>query len=167
MSLPSVNHLHLMESMKSPDKILKLMVTMTRLKGKSRSHNDVAHVQPITNIPTSINFIQTCGFQDIAKTRFYRSRSLRQGQRSNQYHSRPASPALPFSHNKIAPQWTTDLCRQNTYGPLQATTYPVVFDGKCGEGSHLMQVTNGNSIISTKFSESSFHGRIKFTGVSK
>ena len=60
------------------------MVTITRSKVKSRSQNDVAHLQPITNIPTKYQLPTPYGFQDIAQTRFYRSRSLRQGQRSNQ-----------------------------------------------------------------------------------
>ena len=57
------------------------MVTMKRSNVKSRSHHDVAHLQPLTNeyqVPTSYDF------KDIAQTRFYRSRSLWQGQRSNQ-----------------------------------------------------------------------------------
>ena len=64
----------------SPDKILKLMVTMTRSKVKSRSHHDVAHLQPPTNVPTKYQLLTPYGFQDIAQTRFYRSRSLWQGQ---------------------------------------------------------------------------------------
>ena len=47
MSLPRVNFLHLTE-FKSPDKILKLMVNMTRSKVKSRSHHDVAHPQSMS-----------------------------------------------------------------------------------------------------------------------
>ena len=45
MSLPCVNLLHLTE-FKSPEKILKLMINTTRSKVKSRSHHDVAHLQP-------------------------------------------------------------------------------------------------------------------------
>ena len=53
-------------------------------KVKSRSDNDVAHLHPLTNIPTKYQLPTPYGFRDIAWTRFYRSRSLRQGQRSNQ-----------------------------------------------------------------------------------
>ena len=60
------------------------MITTTRSKVKSRSQNDVAHLQPITNIPTKYQLHTPYGFQDIVQTRFYRSRSLWQGQRSNQ-----------------------------------------------------------------------------------
>ena len=35
----------------SPDKIFKLKVTMARSKVKSRSDHDVAHLQPLTNVP--------------------------------------------------------------------------------------------------------------------
>ena len=38
--------------LKSPDKILKLMVNMTRSKVKPKSHHDVAHLQLPTNVPT-------------------------------------------------------------------------------------------------------------------
>ena len=45
-------------------------------KVKSRSHHDAAHLRPLTKhqLPTPY------GFRDIARTRFYRSRSLQQGQ---------------------------------------------------------------------------------------
>ena len=57
---------------------------MTRLKVKSRSHIDAAHLQPLTNVPTKHQLPTPYGFRDIAWTRFYKSRSLQQGQRSNQ-----------------------------------------------------------------------------------
>ena len=53
-------------------------------KVKSRSHHDVAHLHPLTNVPTKYQLPTPYGFRDIARTRFYKSRSLRQGQRSNQ-----------------------------------------------------------------------------------
>ena len=49
-------------------------------KVKSRSHHDAAHLQPLTNVPTKHQLPTPYTFQDIARTRFYRSRSLRQGQ---------------------------------------------------------------------------------------
>ena len=56
-------------------------------KVKSRSHHDAAHLQPLTNVPTKPQLPIPYGFQDRARTRFYRSRSLWQGQRSNQGHT--------------------------------------------------------------------------------
>ena len=53
-------------------------------KVKSRSDHDIAHLHPLTNVPTKYQLLTPYGFRDIAQTRFYRSRSLRQGQRSNQ-----------------------------------------------------------------------------------
>ena len=53
-------------------------------KVKSRSHHDAAHLHPLTNVPTKYLVPTPYGFQDIARKRFYRSRSLQQGQRSNQ-----------------------------------------------------------------------------------
>ena len=56
-------------------------------KVKSRSHHDAVHLQHLTNVPTKHQLPKPYGFRDIARTRFYRSRSLRQGQRSNQGHT--------------------------------------------------------------------------------
>ena len=57
---------------------------MARSKIKSRSDHDVAHLHPLTNVHTEYQFPTPYGFRDIARTRFYKSRSLWQGQRSNQ-----------------------------------------------------------------------------------
>ena len=40
------------------------MITTTRSKVKSRSQNDVANLQPITNIPTKYQLHTPYGFQD-------------------------------------------------------------------------------------------------------
>ena len=64
----------------SPDKILEVKVTTARSKVKSRSHHDVAHLHPLTNVPTKYQLPTPYGFRDIARTRFLNSRSLRQGQ---------------------------------------------------------------------------------------
>ena len=53
-------------------------------KVKLRSHQNSAHLQPLTNVPTKHQLPTPYSFRDIARTRFYRSRSLRQGQWSNQ-----------------------------------------------------------------------------------
>ena len=62
-------------------------VITARPEVKSRSHHDVAHLQPPTNINTKYQLPTSYSFRDIARTRFYRSRSLRQGQSSNQVHT--------------------------------------------------------------------------------
>ena len=66
---------------------LWVKVTMARSKVKSRSHHDVAHLHPLTNVPTKYQLPTPYTFWDIARTRFSNSRSLRQGQRSNQGHT--------------------------------------------------------------------------------
>ena len=66
----------------SPDKIL--YVKVKRSKVKSRSDYDVAHLHPLTNVHTKHQLPTPYSFRDIARTRFYRSRSLQKGQRSNQ-----------------------------------------------------------------------------------
>ena len=57
---------------------------MTRSKVKSRSDHNNAHLHPLANVATKYQLPTPYGFRDIARTRFYRSRPLRQGQRSNQ-----------------------------------------------------------------------------------
>ena len=57
---------------------------MARSKVKSMSHHDVAHVHPLTNVPTKYQLPTLYRFRDIARTRFYRSRSLWQDLRLNQ-----------------------------------------------------------------------------------
>ena len=62
------------------------MVTI-RSKFKSRSHHDVARLQPQSNVPTNYQIPTLYGFRYIARTKFERSRSLQQDQRSNQGHA--------------------------------------------------------------------------------
>ena len=47
-------------------------------KVKSRSHHDAAHLQPLTNVHTKNQLPTPYGFRDLARTHFYRSRSLQQ-----------------------------------------------------------------------------------------
>ena len=51
-----MNFLHLMVTLLferySPDNILKVKVTMARLKVRYSSHHDAAHLNPSTNVPT-------------------------------------------------------------------------------------------------------------------
>ena len=64
------------------DKILWVKVTTAR---SNQSHTMMLqNLQPLTNVSTKYQLPTSYGFQDIARTRFYRSRSLRQVQRSNQ-----------------------------------------------------------------------------------
>ena len=49
-------------------------------KVKSRSHHDAAHLQALTNVSTKHQLPTPYGFRDVARSRFYRSRSLQQGQ---------------------------------------------------------------------------------------
>ena len=60
---------------------------MARSKVKSRSHHDILHLHTLANVPTQYQLPTPYGFRDIPRTRFYRSRSLQQGQRSNQGHA--------------------------------------------------------------------------------
>ena len=49
-------------------------------KVKSRSDHDAAHLHPLTNVYTKYQLPTPYSFRDIARTRFYKPRSLRQGQ---------------------------------------------------------------------------------------
>ena len=111
MSLPSINFYTLRFPRYSPDKILKVKVTTARSKVKSRSDHDVAHLQPLTNVPAMYQLPTPYGCRDIARTRFSNSRSLRQGQRSNQgqtmtlhtYTPQPMSlPRMNFLHLTVS-----------------------------------------------------------------
>ena len=61
---------------------IKVKVTTTNSKVKSRSHHGDAHIIPRNNTPTNINFY-TLRFLRYSNTRFSNSRSLWQSQRSN------------------------------------------------------------------------------------
>ena len=64
----------------SQDKILKVKVTTAMAKVKSRPQHDVAHQQTPTNVPIRYQLPTSYSFQEMARTRFYRWRSLWQGQ---------------------------------------------------------------------------------------
>ena len=53
---------------------------MARSQVKSRSHHDVAHLHPLTNVPTKYQIPTPYGSGDIAQTRLSNSNSLWQGQ---------------------------------------------------------------------------------------
>ena len=106
----------------SLDKIFKPKVTTARSKVKSRSDHDVAHLQPLTNVPAKYQLPTPYGCRDITWTRFSNSRSLWQGQRSNQGHTmtlhtytpQPMSlPSMNFLHlmvPEIQPRQTISCC---------------------------------------------------------
>ena len=56
VSLPNINFLHLTVSEILLGKVFKMKVTMARPKVKSRSHHEVADLQPPISLPT-INFL--------------------------------------------------------------------------------------------------------------
>ena len=101
---------------------------MARSKVKSRSHHDT-HLHPLTNVPIKYQLPTPYGFRDIARTRFYRSRSLRQGQRWNQnqtltlhtYTSKPMSllsiNLLHLTVSEIQPG--QDFLTQGQYGKVK------------------------------------------------
>ena len=70
-----------------------------------------AHLQPLTNVPAKYQLPTPYGCRDIARTRFSNSRSLRQGQKSNQgqtmtlhtYTPQPMSlPSMNFLHLTVS-----------------------------------------------------------------
>ena len=53
--------------------------TLAEQKGHTMMHTYI-YIHPLTNVPTKYQLPTPSCFQDIAGTRFYKSRSLRQGQ---------------------------------------------------------------------------------------
>ena len=78
-----------------PDRILKFKVTTAMSKVKSRSHPNVAHAHPLTNVPTKNKLLTNYDFRDTTQTRFFRSRPLQQGQRSNPDHGMRLHTYIP------------------------------------------------------------------------
>ena len=73
MSPPSINCLHLMVSEIYPRQ--DFIGQDHYAKVKSRLHHDVAHLHPLTNVPTKYQLPTPYSFRDIAETTVYRSRS--------------------------------------------------------------------------------------------
>ena len=105
----SVNLLHLTE-FKNREKSLKLMVNLTRSKSNQDYTMRLHTYKPLTNVSTKYQLPTPYDFQDIARTRFSNSRSLWQGQRSNQGHTmtlqtytpQPMSlPHINFLHQRF------------------------------------------------------------------
>ena len=78
MSLPSINFLHLIVSEILPREDFTGQAHYGKVK--SMSHHDIAHLQPLTNVPYKYQPPTPYGVRDIARTRFSNSRSLWQGQ---------------------------------------------------------------------------------------
>ena len=95
-----------------PDKILKVNVITARLKVKSRLHQDVAHLQAPPNVPAEYQLPTSYGCQDIAQKRYYRSRSLQQGQKSNEGHTMALHTykSQPMSH-QVTTSYTLQFLR--------------------------------------------------------
>ena len=71
---------------------------MARSKVKSSSDHDVAHLQLLINVPTKYQLPTPHGFRDIARTRFYRSKSLQ-----HTYTPQPMSlPCMNFLHLMVS-----------------------------------------------------------------
>ena len=100
----TVLNLHQKTDPKVQQEFLKVKVTTTRSKVKSRSHHDAAHLHPLTNVPTKYQLPTPYGFRDIARTRFYRSRSLQ------------TFSCRPPNHAPIQTPWVKTIPRQ----PLRA-----------------------------------------------
>ena len=60
--------------------------TLAEQNGHTMMHTYIK-IHPLTNALNKCQLSTPYGIQEIAQTRFYRSRSLQQGQRSNQGHT--------------------------------------------------------------------------------
>ena len=99
-------------------------------KVKARSHHYVAHLQPPTNVPTKYQLPTPYSFRDIARTRFYRSRSLQQGQRSNQGHTMMLHTYTPIQYSyQVSTSYTLRFLR---YSPDKLFLLPARPSGHHG-----------------------------------
>ena len=68
--LVSINFLHLTLSGVQPGQDFQTQGHYRKVKVKSRSHHDVAHLETLTNVPANYQLPTPYGFLDIAWTRF-------------------------------------------------------------------------------------------------
>ena len=87
---------------------------MARSKVKSMSHQDIANLHPLTNIPTKYQLPTPYSFQDIARTRFYRSRSP-------QPMSRPNTNILHLRIQRYSPEKLLPAAHPPIWTPLVKT----------------------------------------------
>ena len=69
------NLLHLIVSEISPRQDFKGQGDYSKVKGHVKAHHYIAHLNTLTNIPIKYQLPICYGYQDIAQTRFLRSRS--------------------------------------------------------------------------------------------
>ena len=111
INVPTINFRHLFQRY-CPDKILKVKVTTVTSKVKSRSCYYVADLQPPNQCPYQVSTSYTLQFWDIAQTRFYRSRSLQQGQSSNQGQTMTLHTYTPNQcHYRVSTSYTLQFPR--------------------------------------------------------
>ena len=101
----------------SPDKILKVKIQTTRQKVKSRSHHDIAHLQPLTYVPATYQLPTPYSCWDIARTRYSNSRSRWQGQVKSRSdhdvaHLQPLTN-IPSTYELPTPYSFWDIARTN------------------------------------------------------
>ena len=132
MSLRSINFLHLTVSEIQPgqDFIGQGHYSKGQIKVRPRR---CTSTHP-TNVPTKYQLPTPYSFRDIARTRFYRSSTLRQCQRSNQghtmtlhtYYPQPmSSPSIGFLHLTVSEiQPGQDFIGQGHYGKGQIKVRP-------------------------------------------
>ena len=91
----------------------------------SNQGHDVAHLQPLTSVPTKYQLPTPYGFRDIAWTSFYRSRSLRQGQiKDRPRRSTPTPPnQCPY---RVSTSYTLRFprYRPDKHPPVAHPTHP-------------------------------------------
>ena len=95
MFLSSINFLHLKVSEIKPGQYFISQGHYNKVKGQIKVTPWHCTPTPLTNVPTRFQLPTPYGFRDIAQTRFYRSRSLRQGQRSYQGHTMMLHTYIP------------------------------------------------------------------------
>ena len=118
---------------------------------KSRSHYDVAHLHPLTNIPTRYQLPTPYGFRDIARTRFSNSRSLRQVKGQIKVTLWCCTPTLPNQYSyQVSTSYTLRFPRyspDNNFKLMVTTARSKVKSRSDHDVAHLHPLTN----IPTKY----------------
>ena len=106
----------------SPDKVLQVKVTTARSKVKSRSDHDLAHLHPLTNVPTKHQLPTPYCFRDISLDKIFKLKvtTARSGVKSRSHHDVVYldPPTNVLSNYQIpTPYGFRDTARANSFPP--------------------------------------------------
>ena len=116
MSLLSINFLHLTVSEIYPGQDFIGQGQYSKVKSMSR--HDIAHLHPLTNVPTKYQLPPPYSFRDIARTRFYKVTTARSKVKSRSHHDVPHLHPLtnfPAKYQLPTPYSIRDIAETRFY----------------------------------------------------